>query len=69
MAGIIGLLTFGAALSAALLLVVAGFEAPIRASAELHVKGNPTAPMRRVREWGLWCALFALVGTYLVAVT
>jgi hypothetical protein len=68
MSGVISLVAVGAAFSAALLLVIAGFEVPVRASPELHVKGDPK-PLRRAREWGLWCALFALVGAYVVALT
>ena len=68
MSGLVSVVTVGAAFSAALLLVFAGFDPPIRASAELRLKGDP-APMRTAREWGLWCALFALVGAYVVALT
>jgi hypothetical protein len=68
MSGMISVLAVGAAFSAALLLVFAGFDAPVRASAEPHPKSSPT-PMRTVRECGLWCALFALLGAYIVALT
>ena len=69
MSGLISVVTVGGCFfRAALLLVFARFDAPVRASAELRLKGDP-APMRTVREWGLWCALFALVGAYVVALT
>jgi hypothetical protein len=68
MSAIISVVTIGAGFGGAFLLVLAGFEAPVRADANMHLKGNST-PMRTVREWGLWCALFALVGAYIVALT
>jgi hypothetical protein len=61
-------MAIGAAFSAALLLVFAGFEAPVRVGTQPHMKASG-APMRTVREWGFWCALFALVGAYIVALT
>jgi hypothetical protein len=57
--------TVGAAFSAALLIAIAGFDVPLRSSASSQQKIKTA--MYTVREYGLWCAMFALVGVYALA--
>jgi len=64
MSATISMVTVIAAFMAALLLVYASFDLPVPSSAApAQARGNN---MSSIREAGLWAAIVALIGAYLV---
>jgi hypothetical protein len=65
MSGLVSVATLVAALTGAFLLALAGFDAPVQPN-DQPVKAR-RSHTRAIREYGLWCAIFSLLGAYVLA--
>ena len=65
MSQLVSLATLIVALFGALLLALAGFDAPVQSNTQ--PAGTKRSHTQAVRAYGLWCAIFSVVGAYILA--